>query len=556
MADKTNSNIVGINSQEANAIEYYSENSNTFLNKIYKTEEKETNQTSENKNEKDTLLKTYHIAPSIFYLQNAKNSSTKDIENENRNKQHIWNNNKLNADGGPTSATDFTTETKKLKENEVKTTNKLLQGNNYYSVNSTTSKKQKTKNNNACRTVLKKLANGNNSIEFNKNVTTSCDSQKKFENKKMMTNVEPTNLFDAGMLHLEKNAVSDRCYESPLKLTYEKKPSVIELGYINKNSEEMNFYEGQSRECVPFNEISEDKYEFQEIKKQREKEKENANEKGSKKGEENVTEKREVVEEHIKNVSDEKLMHGKENHITSCKGHLKNVLKKMKRNNLGETKKYAIPEYVKLMSDMKHIKDTISLQYEKYKRNRKRRRKLARLHPIYYKEHKSLEFFNSYHRKKLNLTFYESEVNDYLSVIANLHNMLFKERENYKELKDMLNYTTAELENEKNRLYEELNIYKTKYNRLKKGISNIGYGSILNVSKKRSNPTNDYKDDSKSSRRDSLRSTQDIYTNGNIYEDNYVVVNSLQSTYEKKDNDNKIKRNNLSSNALLKFIDF
>ncbi|GAB67515.1 hypothetical protein PCYB_115350, partial [Plasmodium cynomolgi strain B] len=85
------------------------------------------------------------------------------------------------------------------------------------------------------------------------------------------------------------------------------------------------------------------------------------------------------------------------------------------------------------------------------------------------------------HVTKLNLSFYQREVEDFLSVIRNLQNIVLIEREKYTELKEMLKYTTEEIEKENARLYEEIHSYKKKYNKLRRVISNIGYGIFFNL---------------------------------------------------------------------------
>ncbi|SPJ09202.1 conserved Plasmodium protein, unknown function [Plasmodium sp. DRC-Itaito] len=136
-------------------------------------------------------------------------------------------------------------------------------------------------------------------------------------------------------------------------------------------------------------------------------------------------------------------------------------------------------------------KEDMLIQYEKYKHNKKeKKRKHHNNYKIKYKIFKKSVLYSNYYgpdiihlfnQTKLNLSFYQREIDDFLNVIRNLQNIVLIEREKYNELKEVLKYTTEEIEKENNKLYEELNTYKQKYNKLKGYISNIGYGNLFNI---------------------------------------------------------------------------
>ncbi|SOV21539.1 conserved Plasmodium protein, unknown function [Plasmodium sp. DRC-Itaito] len=136
-------------------------------------------------------------------------------------------------------------------------------------------------------------------------------------------------------------------------------------------------------------------------------------------------------------------------------------------------------------------KEDMLIQYEKYKNNKKeKKRKHNKMYKMKYKIFKKSVLYSNYYgpdiihmfnQTKLNLSFYQREIDDFLNVIRNLQNIVLIEREKYNELKEVLKYTTEEIEKENNKLYEELNTYKQKYNKLKGYISNIGYGNLFNL---------------------------------------------------------------------------
>ncbi|CAG9478232.1 conserved Plasmodium protein, unknown function [Plasmodium vivax] len=125
-------------------------------------------------------------------------------------------------------------------------------------------------------------------------------------------------------------------------------------------------------------------------------------------------------------------------------------------------------------------------QYEKYKRKKKKKKKKKIKFKLFrksvlYSNYFGPDILTALNQTKLNLSFYQREVDDFLAVIRNLQNIVLVEREKYTELKEMLKYTTEEIEKENTKLYEEIHLYKQKYNKLRRVISNIGYGIFFNL---------------------------------------------------------------------------
>ncbi|CRH01105.1 conserved Plasmodium protein, unknown function [Plasmodium relictum] len=206
-------------------------------------------------------------------------------------------------------------------------------------------------------------------------------------------------------------------------------------------------------------------------------------------------------------------------------------------------------------SEMK--KEDILLQYEKYKRKKKRKKRIkSRLFKksVSYSNYISPEIINLLNQTKLNLTFYQREADDFLNVIRNLQNIVLIEREKYNELKEMLKYTTEEIEKENNKLYEELNIYKQKYFKLKSIISNIGYGIFFNIDNKEMN--HKYNNNNAYMNYEKLYTSEDD-ENGIENEHDYVMVNK-KLNYSKDNYNNKYikKLKNSNNSSLLNYLDF
>ncbi|KYO00904.1 hypothetical protein PRSY57_0601500 [Plasmodium reichenowi] len=221
-------------------------------------------------------------------------------------------------------------------------------------------------------------------------------------------------------------------------------------------------------------------------------------------------------------------------------------------------------------------KEDMLIQYEKYKHNKKeKKRKRNNNYKMKYKIFKKSVLYSNYYgpdiihlfnQTKLNLSFYQREIDDFLNVIRNLQNIVLIEREKYNELKEVLKYTTEEIEKENSKLYEELNTYKQKYNKLKGYISNIGYGNLFNIK---------YNDDKNIKYNNNKeKSYMDL---GNIYdneynEDNYdsidmdkevekeydyVIVNKNFNLGNDYCNNKYINRSRNSKNSsLLNYLDF
>lgn len=138
--------------------------------------------------------------------------------------------------------------------------------------------------------------------------------------------------------------------------------------------------------------------------------------------------------------------------------------------------------------DIEEEKQLILAQYEKYKNLKKLKRSSCNVFQksVLYSTHRCSQVVNALNHANTNFCFYQREVEDYQSVIWNLQNIVFMERDKYTELKEMLKYTTEEIEKENNRLYNELNAYKTKYDSLKKQISDNGYQISVESEKKES----------------------------------------------------------------------
>ncbi|SOV74569.1 conserved Plasmodium protein, unknown function [Plasmodium sp. gorilla clade G3] len=221
-------------------------------------------------------------------------------------------------------------------------------------------------------------------------------------------------------------------------------------------------------------------------------------------------------------------------------------------------------------------KEDMLIQYEKYKHHKKeKKRKHINNYKMKYKIFKKSVLYSKYYgpdiihlfnQTKLNLSFYQREIDDFLNVIRNLQNIVLIEREKYNELKEVLKYTTEEIEKENTKLYEELNTYKQKYNKLKGYISNIGYGNLFNIK------CNDDKNIKYNNNKE--KSYMDL---GNLYnneynEDNYdsididkqvekehdyVIVNKNFNLRNDHYNNKYMNRSRNSKNSsLLNYLDF
>ncbi|CAD2095197.1 conserved Plasmodium protein, unknown function [Plasmodium vinckei] len=213
-------------------------------------------------------------------------------------------------------------------------------------------------------------------------------------------------------------------------------------------------------------------------------------------------------------------------------------------------------------NDVEINKEDILFQYEKcLSRKRKEKKKLKMKSKLFrksvkYSKYSGGDVLSVVNQMKLNLRFYQREMDDFLSVIWNLQNMVLIEREKYRELKDMLKYTTEEIEKENNKLYDELNIYKQKYSNLKSVISNIGYGMFLNIEKPE---VNNYKHSIKGN--NSFIQSEKLYAD-DIHEENdecdYVMINeptSKASDCYSNYHSTRGERNRKNS-SLLKYLDF
>ncbi|KEG00267.1 conserved Plasmodium protein, unknown function [Plasmodium vinckei vinckei] len=212
--------------------------------------------------------------------------------------------------------------------------------------------------------------------------------------------------------------------------------------------------------------------------------------------------------------------------------------------------------------DVEINKEDILFQYEKcLSRKRKEKKKLKMKSKLFrksvkYSKYSGGDMLSVVNQMRLNLRFYHREMDDFLSVIWNLQNMVLIEREKYRELKDMLKYTTEEIEKENNKLYDELNIYKQKYSNLKSVISNIGYGMFLNIEKPE---VNNYKHSIRGN--NSFIQSEKLYTD-DIHEENdecdYVMINepmSKASDCYSNYHSTRGERNRKNS-SLLKYLDF
>ncbi|GAW81991.1 hypothetical protein, conserved [Plasmodium gonderi] len=206
-------------------------------------------------------------------------------------------------------------------------------------------------------------------------------------------------------------------------------------------------------------------------------------------------------------------------------------------------------------------KEDTTHQHEKYKRRKKKNKIKKKVKSslfkksVLYSNYGGHDILNVLNQTKLSLSFYQREVDDFLSVIRNLQNIVLIEREKYTELKEMLKYTTEEIEKENSRLYEEVHFYKQKYNKLRSVISNIGYGILFNTHKKEM-PTyinNAYMNFEKlyADERNDEYSTQP-----NEYD--YVMVNkNLGLTNHSGSKNRPVKRERRGNySSLLKYIDF
>ncbi|VTZ66204.1 conserved Plasmodium protein, unknown function [Plasmodium chabaudi chabaudi] len=212
--------------------------------------------------------------------------------------------------------------------------------------------------------------------------------------------------------------------------------------------------------------------------------------------------------------------------------------------------------------DVEINKEDILFQYEKcLSRKRKEKKKLKMKSKLFrksvmYSKYSGRDVLSVVNQMKLNLRFYQREMDDFLSVIWNLQNMVLIEREKYRELKDMLKYTTEEIEKENNKLYDELNLFKQKYSNLKSVISNIGYGMFLNIEKPE---VNNYKHSIKGN--NSFIQSEKLYTD-DIHEENdegdYVMINEpMSKASDCYSNYHSTRGGRTRKNSsLLKYLDF
>ncbi|KJP88893.1 hypothetical protein AK88_01387 [Plasmodium fragile] len=199
-------------------------------------------------------------------------------------------------------------------------------------------------------------------------------------------------------------------------------------------------------------------------------------------------------------------------------------------------------------------------QYEKYKRKKKKKKKKIIKFELFkksvlYSNYTGPDILNALNQTKLNLSFYQREVDDFLSVIRNLQNIVMIEREKYMELKEMLKYTTEEIEKENARLYEEIHSYKKKYNQLRTVISNIGYGIFFNLHK-REVPTCTNNDNINLEGGYGEEGREEYTAEVNEYD--YVMVNETVCSGNGGNAKGKHTRRGKSGNtsSLLKYLDF
>ncbi|SBS95705.1 conserved Plasmodium protein, unknown function [Plasmodium ovale curtisi] len=209
-------------------------------------------------------------------------------------------------------------------------------------------------------------------------------------------------------------------------------------------------------------------------------------------------------------------------------------------------------------------KEDILLQYEKYNRKKRRKKKKKKKKiksklfrkSVIYSNYSGPDILNMLNQMKLNLSFYQREVDDFLNVIRNLQNIVLIEREKYCELKEMLKYTTEEIEKENNKLYEELNIYKQKYNKLRSVISNIGYGIFFNINDEEVKNGTYCNRENNAYRNCEKFYTEEIPEQHGEYD--YVMINGKFSAGNNGTYDNKYVRRGRHRNnsSLLKYLDF
>ncbi|ANQ09365.1 Uncharacterized protein PCOAH_00036910 [Plasmodium coatneyi] len=201
-------------------------------------------------------------------------------------------------------------------------------------------------------------------------------------------------------------------------------------------------------------------------------------------------------------------------------------------------------------------------QYEKYKRKKKKKKinkiksKLFRK-SVLYSNYSDPDILTALNQTKLNLSFYQREVDDFLSVIRNLQDIVLVEREKYTELKEMLKYTTEEIEKENARLYQEIDSYKKKYNKLRRVISNIGYGIFFNLHNREMSTCSSKGDiDLEEGYEEEGREEYSAQVNECEYD--YVMVNETVCSANGGSVKGKCARRGRSGNtsSLLKYLDF
>ncbi|VWU49950.1 conserved protein, unknown function [Hepatocystis sp. ex Piliocolobus tephrosceles] len=203
-------------------------------------------------------------------------------------------------------------------------------------------------------------------------------------------------------------------------------------------------------------------------------------------------------------------------------------------------------------------KKSILCQYKKYKYKIKKKKIKPKvfIKSVLYSDCISPSIVKLCNEMKQNLSFYEREVDDFLNVIRNLQNIVLVEREKYSELKEMLKYTTEEIEKENNKLYEELSIYKQKYNKLKSWISNIGYGIFFNNG---DYETKSYKNSVMDSTSTTYMNVEKVYSNGlqeDMGEYDYIMVNENSNTTYDIYNKKYSKMDKSFDTSLLNYLDF
>ncbi|EUD66296.1 hypothetical protein C922_03212 [Plasmodium inui San Antonio 1] len=190
------------------------------------------------------------------------------------------------------------------------------------------------------------------------------------------------------------------------------------------------------------------------------------------------------------------------------------------------------------------------------KKKKKIKSKLFRK-SVLYSNYSGPDILTALNQTKLNLSFYQREVDDFLSVIRNLQNIVLIEREKYTELKEMLKYTTEEIEKENARLYQEIHSYKEKYNKLRRVISNIGYGILFNLhNREMSTCTNRDNIDLEAVNGDERH--EEYSAQVNEYEYDYVMVNETLCSANGGSGKGKCAKRGRSGNtsSLLKYLDF